>query len=558
MSKFYPGVISCLLLFISVAPLSAQERLYVREGSDCSSNCGYNWSTAFADLQDALTLAGQHATIKEIWVAQGIYRPATSDRTVSFELPNGIAILGGFAGTGSNPDARDIDQYPSVLSGDLLGNDQENFVGYEDNSYHVIYTQGVNSQTILDGFTVRGGNANKTGVADQDDGGAWYNYQYKQISSPTIRNCTFTENRAIRNGGAFYNGGKFGTISPVFENCRFTHNQAKTGGVIYNNGNSNEASPTFSRCIFLDNAVMGSGAVGGVIYSFARANPENTVIYEGITEPQFDNCIIARNTSEYNAGALYFLSDGTGGLAQAFPRVQNCSFYANDATVGGAFYLNASNNGINMATIENSIFWDSRSINDPIFHYSHAGSGPPPNIDITYSLVDADDCDHLIPDGNGSVSCGDLLFVPEENTPIYLAPEQNDFHLAEGSPAINAGSNALVKSNMDFEGQVRIQANTVDIGADEVEMTTPIREVNAQEKLIIYPNPFRDQLYIKNMDPRQALRSYRLFDRIGRKLTSGTLTIDSDRINLSPYLNRLASGIYFLHIDGRPYRIIKQ
>jgi hypothetical protein len=558
MLNFFRGVISGAFILLSFSLLPAQNKVYVRANSDCSSNCGASWANAYPELQEALIEARQTVESLEIRVAQGTYRPAATDRSISFDLPSGVMLLGGFAGTGANPDERDIQRYVTILSGDLHGDDQDNFIAYEDNSYHVIRTDGVDASTIVDGFTIRGGNAGLAGDLDQDDGGAWYNAQYKGVSSPTIRNCVFTENQALRNGGAFYNGGKFGTINPTFINCTFTNNQAKTGGVIYNNGNSNEASPIFSRCVFLDNAVKGSGAVGGVIYSFARANADNETLYESHTLPEFDNCIFARNSSEFNAGALYFLSDGDGGPAQAFPLVQNCTFYANDAAVGGAFYLNASNEGTNIAMIQNCIFWDSRSINDPIFHYSHAGNGAPPMIDITYSLVDTDNCDNLIPDGPGTVNCSNLLFLPDTDIPMFTAVENNDFHLAPGSPAINAGSNELVHSSKDFEGQMRIQQSTVDMGADEVEATTPTHEVYSNLDLSLYPNPFQDQLHVQWSEANYQNTPYRIFNQIGQEVASGKLEFSAGRADLTDLDRTFSPGLYFLQIADQVFRVVKQ
>ncbi|PHN04766.1 choice-of-anchor Q domain-containing protein [Flavilitoribacter nigricans] len=558
MLYLYQGVISCLFLLLSVTLLPAQTRLYVRAGSDCNSNCGQNWGNAYGDLQLALSAARQTSEVKEIWVAQGTYRPADADRSVSFELPNGVAIRGGFSGDGPDPDARDPQQFLTILSGDLQGDDQDDFLSYSDNSYHVIYTNAVDATTILDGFTIRGGNADNAGGMDQDDGGGWYNSQYKDTSSPTVRNCIFTENRALRNGGAIYSGGKFGTISPTFTNCTFTNNQAKTGGVIYNNGNSNVASPVFSRCVFYDNSVLGSGAVGGVIYSFARANSDNGTLYESATLPEFDNCIFARNYSEFNAGTLYFLSDGGGGPARAFPSVQSCTFYANDAAVGGAVYLNASNDGTNVAMIQNCVFWDSRSINDPIFHYSHAGNGAPPVIDITFSLVDTDNCDHLIPDGPGEVSCSNMLFITDTEVPMFVDADRDDFHLATGSPAINAGSNALVHSSTDFEGQVRIQETTVDMGADEVEALTDTRQPVPDGAITLYPNPVREQIQIRWSGASPSGLTYRLLNQIGQEVRTGNLDFSDGNATIANLHGRLSAGVYFLQIADKTFRIIKQ
>ena len=70
----------------------------------------------------------------EIRIAQGAYRPdvgknvLAGDRLASFEIGNGIALKGGYAGLAlSDPNARDIAAYETILSGDLAGNDGPSF-----------------------------------------------------------------------------------------------------------------------------------------------------------------------------------------------------------------------------------------------------------------------------------------------------------------------------------------------------------------------------------------------------------------------------------------------
>ena len=67
---------------------------------------GASWATAFDDLHAGLAAAAQRrddgcrqAPI-EVWVAEGVYRPAPAGgpRGVAFEMGGGIALYGGFAG----------------------------------------------------------------------------------------------------------------------------------------------------------------------------------------------------------------------------------------------------------------------------------------------------------------------------------------------------------------------------------------------------------------------------------------------------------------------------
>src|ERR1700755_743292 len=137
---FFP--IAGLLLFLFVASVNAT--CYVKWDA-AGSNNGTSWNDAFVDLQTALgTTACQ-----EIWVGRGTYRPSTTDRTASFNLPSGVVVYGGFAGVESSMDQRYSSANRSILSGDI-GNDDVHSAGDDidgsaddirnENSYHVVTT----------------------------------------------------------------------------------------------------------------------------------------------------------------------------------------------------------------------------------------------------------------------------------------------------------------------------------------------------------------------------------------------------------------------------------
>lgn len=83
---------------------------------------GETWADAFVDLQDALDCV---AAGDEIWVASGLYKPdrGTGIRTQSFILPSGVAVYGGFAGNETSRERRNWYQNPTILDGDLNGDD---------------------------------------------------------------------------------------------------------------------------------------------------------------------------------------------------------------------------------------------------------------------------------------------------------------------------------------------------------------------------------------------------------------------------------------------------
>jgi predicted outer membrane repeat protein len=191
---------------------------------------GRSWETAMLTLQDALAVAGSG---DEILVAAGVYRPdqggqvSRGDRTASFDLPGGVILKGGYAGDGAiDPDMRDPSRYPTILCGDLLGDDLEATLNRDDNSYHVVTSRGLFPPPRLDGFTIQSGQAD--GAYPHQFGGGLY----VTAGSPEVVNCTFRSNTAVF-------GGAIATVqaAPVLGNCKLTGNDALLfGGALYNEG----------------------------------------------------------------------------------------------------------------------------------------------------------------------------------------------------------------------------------------------------------------------------------------------------------------------------------
>ena len=107
--------------------------IYVRAGATAPGD-GMSWATAYPSLQSALLAAASGA---EVWVAAGRYTPApaSGNRAATFQLKNGVAIYGGFAGTETARSQRNWADNVVILSGDLNGNDSPNFANNSENSY---------------------------------------------------------------------------------------------------------------------------------------------------------------------------------------------------------------------------------------------------------------------------------------------------------------------------------------------------------------------------------------------------------------------------------------
>jgi hypothetical protein len=251
---------------------------------------GSSWANAYTDLQPALTTAVSGETID---VAQGTYKPTTgTDQTASFQLLDGVAIYGGFAGNStSTPGVRNLTAYPTILSGDIgLPND------IIDNSYHVVSANGINSTAILDGVTIADGNASIEDDGTTNVGGGMYNYD----SSPTLANCTFSENTSSQGGGGMAND----FSSPTLIGCIFSGNSASgpgQGGGMRNDG----SSPTLINCAFSGN----TAAFGGGMWNDGSSTSPAT--------PALINCTLSGNTAENGVGGAIY-------NAAASPTLTNC------------------------------------------------------------------------------------------------------------------------------------------------------------------------------------------------------------------------------------------
>ena len=277
---------------------------------------GSSWSNSYGNLQDALKAASAG---DEIWVALGKYFPTTgNDRNISFVIPSGVKLYGGFAGNESNLYERNFTANPTVLSGEIGS------PSIEDNSYTVVYTRNVSEDTVIDGFIITGGSANMT--SDKGDkkrcGAGWYNDGSDGVSNPAILNCIFRNNYG-RDGAGLYNYAKNGVASPVIKNTSFIANRADLdGGAIYNEGSNGTCSPYIENCLFTENeATYGAGILnvgkGGEIMpiviscKFAGniAYVKGTDIYDsveehGICEAIVKNCSFSDSVSSANNAPL--------------------------------------------------------------------------------------------------------------------------------------------------------------------------------------------------------------------------------------------------------------
>ncbi|MFO8233309.1 MAG: T9SS type A sorting domain-containing protein, partial [Longimonas sp.] len=294
---------------------NAPSILYV-DAAASGTGTGASWSDAYPDLEDALSAA---LSSDVIVIAAGTYTPsrelnAGEARTATFEVTgeqDGLTIYGGWSGSETFGDASEVEDAldgrnlpanATVLSGNI--NDDEN--DDSGNAYHVLVFNGGDSigadvdanltpDTVLDGVTITGGNANGATTQRGTGGGLYCDGQGSgNACSPTLSGLTFTGNTANAAGAMLNDGNEGGTSSPVITNVVFAGNSGDLfGGAIYNFGSSGTSSPVITNATFTGNTTD----EGGAIYNDGRNG--------GTSSPQITNTILWGNDASNDGDEIY-------------------------------------------------------------------------------------------------------------------------------------------------------------------------------------------------------------------------------------------------------------
>ena len=356
------------------------ERLYVDAAAPGGD--GATWATAFADLTGATGFADGLDGRVSVWVRGGTYRPtgrpAGSGRAATFVLREGVALLGGFSGTG---DVRDPALYPTVLSGDVGAPGDST-----DNAYAVVtlrataapsdsasvdgvtVTGGVNDRDEP-GLAVRGGGITGTGTAEArialavrhsafasnygvDGGGVACDF-----CSVVVSDAVFRDNRAQYGGGLSVSRGAATVRRSAFER---NETQSSGGGA-----HLTQVSLDLSDLRFIANvtgSAGGVGSAGGGLYVQGGGGRIARVAFERNQAPagggasvatsastRIDDVVFDRNVSQSTGGGLR--ATGSGLL-----RIANARFVAN---TGGGLSVDDSDAATLRVRVSDSAFEDN-------------------------------------------------------------------------------------------------------------------------------------------------------------------------------------------------------
>ncbi|MDR2927659.1 MAG: hypothetical protein LBV41_05605 [Cytophagaceae bacterium] len=426
--------------------------VYVTE-QGAGTKDGSSWQNAAEGLANVLFLAPMIDDLTQIWVKQGVYKPAhisvvyssATARDRAFVMIPDVKIYGSFAGTETSLEQRNISEITSVLSGDLNGDDNGTDEMLADNVYHVVLAAGAMGTATLDGFVVTKGYANASSsvvlnevssIGQNDGAGIFVKGTSSNLSAPVLSNLVVTGNKSTDRGGAMYLEYAPAVITDVTISSNIASNGTTVGmgGGMYFASNSHA---TMTNVKIVDNTCV---AMGGGIY------------ITGST-PILTNILVSGNEAlGTNTGA-----NGNGGginVASGSIVMTNVTITGNTAhTLGGGL-----NVGGLPAIVRNAVIYG----NEPANIAATATAST-----YTNSLIGDVDWATSATDGGNNLT---------DVAPMFMNAANGNYRLDAGSPAINAGSNAFFEAGQtpdlsaittDLDGNARIFETAVDMGAYE-------------------------------------------------------------------------------------------
>lgn len=419
-TKIYVAYLKNSKVSVKYFPVAAPRTVTYVDINATGNNDGSSWADAYTNLQTAID---NTSLPTKIWVAKGTYKPDGNTNTATFKIDSkSLEIYGGFSGNGSETvlSDRDIKNNITILSGDLNGDDNANINNTEstrsDNAYHVVSFKQKGTGSILDGFTISGGNANGT-------------------ISNSCSTAASQQNDPRRGGAIYVQAYNAGNIKVIVKNCTLENNSASytsVYGALNPCGQQNiSVDVSFEACVIRNN------------YS----NVESALLYVGnsgykqYSKGVITNTLFYNNTSISGASSIYFATgtSNNGNTSGINVAVINSTFASNTGFNGSVIKMVRAAN----SQIKNSIIYGN-------------GSVIPFSITTSASVVS----NSIVQGGQSGGINANPMFVDAANA---------DYQLLTGSPAINAGNNSFVPTGIvtDLLGNQRIYNTTVDLGAYE-------------------------------------------------------------------------------------------
>ncbi len=266
----------------------------------------------------------------------------------------------------------------------------------------------MDSGAVLYGFTVRGGR-----TIEQDPGGGVFAFAL----SGTVVNCVISDNASGLGGGVA------GAV--CYDSVIESNRASRYGGGAY--------VAWLNDCVVRDNTSGRYG--GGMMEAFAahcRITGNSAQMGGGAFMAALSNCVVAGNSAERFGGGVARMGDGP---------IENCTIVGNSAAECGGI--------VEVMAVNCLVYYNTASIRYPNW----------PSEEDSESAYFEFSCTTPLPEGEfGTNNIADAPRI------VSLI----DPHLLSDSPCIDAGTNAeWMATGTDIDGEARLNAGTVDIGADE-------------------------------------------------------------------------------------------
>jgi len=469
---------------------------------------GTSWANAYSSIETAIAGTGEN---QEFWVAEGTYTPSSDSPVIfgtRFTPKQGSQFYGGFAGSETSRDQRDVSTHPTVIDGG------------PNSLKHVIWIKIPTTNVRIDGFTIKNGSA----TAEDGGWGKWGGGIFAdQVTgtgyNTTIANCTFENNTATESGGGMFINRRIAAI----ENCVFQNNNSKTGGALAgydadltisdSTFNSNQANlgpatsqrggavwtiyqtPVIQRSTFTGNS---AGHIGGAVEfnqpqsamvsecEFTNNQTLNSTggggaiagMWDGVSEKPsvtITDSSFVNNTSLLEGGGVYsyycymLIQDSRfqgntavngGGVmldykiagASKVSRIEGCLFMGNTATtIGGAVRSYARS-----TEVENSVFAFNSAPNAGAIGF-HAGLGGDNDPGYTAALYNCSFYGNSATTYGGAIVNTDVAMLYIYNS-IFWANQGNEMIWDPGQgknvgthDVFNAGSSSMTTRYTDME-----------------------------------------------------------------------------------------------------------
>lgn len=455
------------ILFLSmVGGATASDYVrYVSASKGAYSYDGTSWASAKKNVQDAindlvdnLNLAnGDHGYV---FIEAGTYTPTESTEAIggstlymSFKIPAGISVYGGFAGN-ETADGLSHDtllytkrekittkigtfmKHQTVLAGNLSSvakftwNSSKNQynTSFFGNCYHVVwfatngFTENVNGhiranglgvytggkfegqakEALLDGCVIKDGYAFNSSVTERAHnafGGGIY-----MVDGAKVTNCEIYHCVASRSGGGVYMDG-----GGVMENC-YVHD-CQTLGVDTRTGLGGGIAIDQNGFVYHSAIINNVGRMGGGLsfYYDKELDPSGAYQYTLVSAAT----LVANNTSAIEGGGAYMYAGG----------VMNGMTVVNNKNVGSGVTINGLRTGRSggvyvrdHARIYNSVFWGNEtSSNSNNLQYASSRSTSDINLKPILTFVAVSQMDYADWSGTKKINVTKLAHSNEDD-----------------------------------------------------------------------------------------------------------------------------------------------